>query len=371
MIGSLVCLGLVASSLSVSAGAQERGRDAAAPRGPQPQVVLSAAADTLPLCDYGLGDGGVSSSRDGLRLRARGEAVTPGGVEVACRAVGVKLSFPSGCELLVAPDGGLHLRSGEVAGPFPAGVELLLGDGSRVQVSLVSGGKRRLRAVSIVDGDQCLQLWRRGQAAARSARPSHWAGVRLSCCGGGGDVYRPIAVGALVTLERVLVRDDRRDVTPPERLVLLTQPLLESLQRLPRQHRDTAQRVRSAVAAVAAVAERGQAVFQHGSGLHRVRRDRARWSLAGGFELQLALEGPLWPRLQLFAGRSISPLVEWTVGSAGAVYLSNPNPAQLGKRWHGNGTRMPRVVPGLQAREHLEERRRAIGVLRRVERARG
>ena len=328
---------------------------------------MSAAADGLPLRDYGLGDGGVGSSREGLRVRSPGEAVTPGGVGVTCRSAGVKLSFPSGCELLVAPDGGLHLRSGEVAGPFPAGVELLLGDGSRVQVSLAAGGKRRMRAVSLVAGGQCLQLWRRGQAASRSARPRPWAGVRLSCCGDGGEVYRPIAVGALVTLERVLVRDGRRAVTPPVRLVLLTRPLLESLRRLPRQHRDTEQRVRRVVAAVA---ERGQTLFPHGAKLRRVRRDRARWSLAGGFELQLALQGPLWPRLQLFAGRSTSPMVEWTVGSAGAAYLFNPNPEQLGKRWHGNGTRLPRVVPDLQAREHLEERRRAIGVLRRVERDR-
>ena len=371
MTGSLVRLCCLAASLGVSADAQAPQPNTAALRVPQPQVVLSAAADGLPLRDYGLGDGGVGSSREGLRVRSPGDAVTPGGVAVTCRAVGVKLSFPSGCELLVAPDGGLHLRSGEVAGPFPAGVELLLGDGSRVQVSLAAGGKRRMRAVSLVVGDRCLQLWRRGQAASRSARPRPWAGVRLSCCGDGGDVYRPIAVGPLVTLERVLVRDGRRASTPPVRLVLLTRPLLESLQRLPRQHRDTEQRVRRAVAEVAAVAERGLTIFPHGAKLPRVRRDRARWTLARGFELQLALEGPLWPRLQLFAGRSISPMVEWSVGSAGAVYLSNPNPDQLGKRWHGNGTRMRRVVPDLQAREHLEERRRAIGVLRRVERDRG
>ena len=281
------------------------------------------------------------------------------------------MTFPSGRELLVGRDGALHLRSGEVAGPYPAGVALALADGSRVQVSLAQARKNRVRSVEVVSGDRALSLWRRGSASSTFASPRPWAGVRLDCCGDGGDVYRPMALGALVALERVLVSARRRAVAPKQRLVLLTQPLLESLRRMPRQHRETAQTVRRAVAAIAAVGERGDEIFPHGAGLRRAQRDRARWSLAGGFELELALDGPLWPRLQLFAGRSPLPMVEWTVGVAGAAYLTNPDPDQPGKRWHGNGTRMPRAVPGLQVREHLEERRRVLGLLRNLDKRRG
>ena len=76
------------------------------------------------------------------------------------------------------------------------------------------------------------------------------------------------------------------------------------------------------------------------------------------------------PRLQLFAGRSERPMVEWSLGLSSAAYLTNPNAEQLGKRWHGNGTRLPSLVPELQAREHLFERRHALQVIQRLERDR-
>ncbi|MFN3242578.1 MAG: hypothetical protein ACE37K_13830 [Planctomycetota bacterium] len=331
-----------------------------------PEVVLSGAAGSVPVADFGLGDGGVARRERRLRFHDTDGCVTPGGVHVACRAVGVKLTFPSGRQLLVAPDGALHLRSGEAAGPFAAGLELLLADGSRVQVSLAQSRKNRVRDVWVVHGDRALQPWQRGTAAKGHGRAREWAGVRLACCGDGGDLYRPMALGAMVVLDRVLVAKERRDDTPEERLVVLTDPLRRSLARMPRQHRETQKNVRRAVAAVTAVADRGDVIFPAGASLRRAEHDRLRWLLEGGFELELDLGGPLAPRLQLFAGASPLPMVEWTLGAAGAAYLTNPNEDQLGKRWHGNGTRMPRVVPDLQVRDHLQERQHALKVLRRL-----
>ena len=364
---------MAAAAIVGSACAQERRTPPKQPPRPHPQVVLSAAAGSPPLRDFGLGAGGVLGARGALRCDVPGRCVTSGGVQVECLAVGVKLTFPSGRELLIAPDGAVHLRSGEVAGPFAAGLELRLGDGSRVQVSLAQARKRRVREVHVVEGDHAVQLWQRGKAAElrARARPRPWAGLRLACCGDGGDVYRPLGLGALIVLERVLVPRDRLDATPASRVVLLTSPMLESLRRMPRQHRETQAVVRRAVAAVTEVGERGDEIFRAGAALRRARRDQPRWVLAAGFELALALEGPLWPRLQLFAGRSPLPMVEWTVGAAGAAYLTNPNPDQLGKRWHGNGTRMPRVAEDLQVREHLEERQRALTLLRALAKRRG
>lgn len=331
-----------------------------------PEVVLSGASGEPGVADYGLGDGGVERARRALRFDAEDGCVTPGGVRVACRSVGVRLTFPSGRQLLVAPDGALHLRTGEVAGPFRAGVELQLADGARVRVALAQGRRSRLRDVWVVHGRRALHPWRRGAAAKHVDRARPWSGVRLACCGDGGELYRPLGLGAMLVLERVLVPAARAARTPTERLVVLTDALQASLERMPRQHRETQQNVRRAVAAVEAVAERGAVIFRDGAALHRAQRDRPRWLLGGGFELELELDGPLAPRLQLFAGRSPLPMVEWTLNAAGAAYLTNPNPDQLGKRWHGNGTRMPRVAPSLQVREHLEERPRALGLLRRL-----
>lgn len=329
-----------------------------------PEVVVAPSPDPVPLAEFGLGDGGTGAVEPASMRWIEGGCTTPGGVRIECRAAGVKLTFPSGRELLVAPDGRLHLRSGEVAGPYASGLELRLGDGASVRIVLAPGARERLRNVHVVADERAVQPWRRGAPATFVDRPGPWAGVRIACCGDGGDLYRAIALGPLVVLERVLVADDRAAAAPEQRLVLLTAPLRQSLAAMPRQHTETDVAVRRAVAAVAAVADRADAIFP--AALHRAAPDRLRWLLRGGFELQLDLEGPLAPRLGLCAGGATFPMVEWTLGPAGAAFLGNPRDDPSTKRWHGNGTRLVCAAPELQAKEHLNERAAALRVVARL-----
>lgn len=334
-----------------------------------PEVVLSAASSDVPIADYGLGDGGVAATRAELRFADDGDGcVTPGGVRVACRSVGVKLTFPSGRELLVAANGAVHLRDDDAGGPFPTGVELLLGDGSAVRIALSPGRRDRVRDVEVVDGERALVPWRRGRPANDAARADRWPGAKVACCGDGGELYRPRALGPLVVLDRVLVPKARAEAAPRERLVVLTEPLVQSLALMYRQHRETDAAVRRAVAAVAGVAERGAAIFPAGASLTRAEADRPRWLLQGGFELQLDLDGPLVPRLQLFAGDSPLPMVEWTLCADSAAFLTNPRDDQLEKRWHGNGTRLARAAEQLQVRDGERELPAVLQVLRRLAR---
>lgn len=334
-----------------------------------PEIVLAAAHDgRAELPEFGLGDGGVASGEPGaLRQRQRPrDSITAGGVRVECHAVGVRLTFASGCELLVAPDGYLHLRGGEVAGPFARGVELRLGDGTLVRITLAPDERERVRDVVLVDGEVTLQPWRRGAPGSEMSRAVSWAGPRLACLGDGGDLYRPIALGPLVVLERVLVSAARESLAPRQRLVVLSSPLVQSLVTMCRQHREPEAAVRQAVTAAAAVADRGDAIFQAGAALQRAEHDRLRWLLRGGFELQIELAGAHAPRLQLFAGKSPLPMIEWTLRADAAAFLTNPREDQSERRWHGNGTRLPRVAADLQAREHLFERGQAMAVLERL-----
>jgi len=333
-----------------------------------PEVVLSDAEAAIPVREFGLGEGGVNHRRAHLHFDEADGCVTPGGVHVACRSVGVKLTFPSGRELLLAPDGGLHLRSGEVAGPYAAGVEFLLADGAAVRVTLAQSRKARIRTVAVTYQDRLLQPWRLGKQAKSTARVRPWSGVRLACCGDGGDIYRPLAIGPLVVLDRVLVEKQRVDKTPRERLVVLTAPLRQSLVRMPRQHRETEASVRRAVAAVTQVADLSATIFPRGAALRRAEHDRLRWLLGGGFELQLDLDISTKPHLQLYSGTSPKPMVEWTLGVGTAAYLTNPRTDQIGKRWLGNGTRLISTAHELQVRDHLQERQHALRVLRRFKR---
>ncbi len=363
---ALLCVGLVGGVVVAQVPGQTGGLRPLAKK--LPEVVLSDAVKTIPVRDFGLGEGGIARRRGRLRFHKDDGCVTPGGVHVACRAVGVKLKFPSGRELLVAPDGAVHLRSGEAAGPYRAGLELMLGDGSTVRISLAQSRTKRVRDVWVCDGKRCLQPWRRGKPAKKDGATKHWSGIRLACCGDGGDLYRPMAIGPLLVLDRVLVPQTRLDDTPRERLVVLTDPIRKSLARMPRQHRETDAPVRRAVAAVAAVADRGDVIFPAGAALRRAEHDRLRWLLGGGFELQLDTKKSTKPRLQLFVGHSPLPMVEWLLGPSTAAYMTNPRTDQIGKRWHGNGTRLSVVIPELQVRDHLSELPQALKVIHRLAR---
>jgi hypothetical protein len=330
-------------------------------------AVASLDPDLRP-AEFGLGDGGVRAGRrEPMRWRDDG-CITPGGVRVQCQAVGVKLTFPSGRELLVAPDGHVHLRSGEVGGPFPTGLELLLADGTSVRVALAPSSAQRLRDVHVGDREQRLQIWRRGEPAAERVDGVGWAGLRMMCLGDGGDVYRVVALGPLLVLDRVLVAAERAETTPRERLVLLGTPLVQSLTVMQRQHREPKAVLRRAVAAVATIAEHGDQLFAPGRTLPRAEQRRLRWLLRAGFELELELSGPMAPRLQLWAPDALLPMVEWTLRADAAAFLTNPDDDQPGQRWHGNGTRLPRVLPELQAREDLYERGHALRVIGRLQR---
>ena len=361
-------MGLLASLTAVALLSPQAPGSTAAPR-PRPivpEVVLAASADPVPLGEFGLGDGGVGTAERGELRWSKGGCTTPDGIRIECRSVGVKLTFPSGRELLVAPDGMVHLRSGETAGPFASGLQLRLGDGTTVAITLALAQRDRLRDVVVCSEDRALQPWRRGEAATFVEEPRHWGSVRICCCGDGGDLYRAIALGPLVVLDRVLVAADRENSAPAQRLVVLTAPMRHSLTTMQRQHRQPDAAVRQAVRAVAAVADRAEDIFPAGAALPRVEQDRLRWLLRGGFELELALDGPNAPRLCLFAGESQRAMVEWTLHADSAAFLANPREDQPEKRWHGNGTRLPRMATDLQARRELQERALALAVVRRL-----
>ncbi len=332
-----------------------------------PEVVLVGAAEPLPGAAFGLGDGGVAAEYEELAWR-EWDCVTPGGVVVACRTAGVKLTFPSGRELLLAPDGYLHLRSGERAGPFAAGVELRLGDDTLVRIVLNPSQPERLRDVVVVAGARILQPWRRGSRCREPGRPGEWAGHHLYCAGDGGDVFTAVALGPLVVLDRILVAADREAATPRERLAIVVEPLQESLQRMPRMHQTRDADVRGAVAVVAAVAERSATTFHVGALLPRLERERMRWGLPDGNELELSLDHAE-PRLFLFARQATLPLIEWRFGNSPVAFLTNPRARQAdASSVHGNGARLVRVADDLQANSERFERAAAVRVLERLRR---
>lgn len=332
---------------------------------PPAELVFVADAAPFRLAAYGLGDGGVRSAEPSAQLRtAPGEALTPGAVAVLVLDEGVRLTFPSGRELLFAPDGFLHLRTGECSGPFAAGVELFLGDGSVLRI-LRSGSRRDpIAEVTVIVGDERRLLWRRGRAVDEVARAGVSSGARLLCCGDGGELFVATSVTPLLVLARVLCPHGRERQVPEVRVAVLTTPLLQSLQALARENVHPVGGQREALRLAAQVTAAGGRIFANDGVPRRVERKEPRYGLPGGFELGLAIAVDEAPRLQLFTGRDADPFVEWTLGFGSEARLLGAPAADAPIAVARGRVRVHEAVPALAPRRELREQDAAFRLLR-------
>lgn len=277
-----------------------------------------------------LGDGGVraiqapvaeATSRGGARaveasLRSDiGTCTTPGGVVVQCRREGVKVAFASGRELLYAPDGHMHLRDGSVAGPFLNGVELRLADGSSVAIDRSGSRRSPIECVEVRHGEDATCVYRRGNPTREAARGVFRLPI-VFCLGDGGSLYRAIALGPLVTMERALVPQEQRELMPERRLCVFAGPLADSMEQLcasraQQRHPETVQELRLILSELASV-------FRSDAPMPpRTGSDPLQFLLHAGYDLRFVQQKGL-VRMQL-ARNQQEPFVEWRLGYGTAI----------------------------------------------------
>ena len=337
---------------------------AAAPQ-PGPELILLPGRSEALGPECGLGNGGIAAPGQGgpPQRCVQGAGVAAGGVAVECRREGVHLRFPGGRELLFAPDGVLHLRSGEHAGPFSGGVELRLLDGSAVRIERGGSHRTPITEVVLAGGGESVRLWSRTEAACERVRERPWAGERLWCLGDGGMLYRAIALGPLVTLQRQLAPAGPEDRWPDVRLLLQLEPLLTSLHALvDAQPGRGAKDVPSELEQLVAAADTVFVADEHAP--PRVGRSPIRYALRRDFELEFALDGGDL-RLCLCRGQVHRALIEWRLGY-GADVSREVASDQPGDR-QSRSVRLPPAPPLLVARSERHELVPALGVVRALQ----
>ncbi len=316
---------------------------------------------------FGLGTGGVGKGPHDAPLRtAFGACTTPGGIGVRTLREGVLLRFPGGGELLFAPDGHLHLRTGERAGPFLAGAEFWLADGARLRVTRTGSRRDPVQEVIVVAGEQATRLWERNRGVLEDAPLRPWLGPRLLCGGDGTTIYRAIAVGPLVTMERLLLPTGTGRDLPARRIGLFVEPLLHSLAALPEQNGRFPAELDPALRAVRELDRRARAVFDpKARPPRRVEQDEARFALSHGYELTFRPEPGSRVRLGLHVGQQREPFVEWSIGLVATLNLLHPERVggEAGRYW-GRPALVPPVAPDLRARAELFELGPALDVVR-------
>lgn len=299
---------------------------ALAPQPPSPAAIVSGALidGRLPLAALGLGEGGIGAPVVDPRSASFGEYVTPGGVLVRVKAAGVKLDFPSHAEVLIAPDGSVHLRSGEHTLPSLGTLEVWLADGTRLRVQPGSGQGSPPRGVQVVAGDDAIELWRGTLPMQRRCRPGSNAVLRLLALGSGDVWYRADVLGPLIALERVLAQGDAGGL-PERRVVISGDVLAASLRMLPAHVPTTAVQQPHAPKVAAALAIAASDLFAPGS----IERPPGAvgalvFELPGGMRLAVVDHGENDLRLALHAGSDV-PVVEWLIGFRTSLHLLRPN----------------------------------------------
>jgi hypothetical protein len=358
MATTLLLLALTVPQAPAPAPATASLAQASLPGELPPDFLLLPASAATSVLALGPGTGGVPAAPFKNSLTAsEGTCTTPGGVRVRAQSQGVLLEFPNGRELLFAPDGYLHLRSSEAAGPFPAGAELWLADGTRIGIVRTGSRRNELQEVTVAGSGARTRLWHRNHAVMEDARDSNWGGVRLLCCGEGDSVYRAVALGPLIALDRVLCpRRSERDL-PAHRLVLLAEPLLQSLKTLPDEVGKVDPLIAQAVDSVIALNQTAAAVFSvAGKPPRRIGEDGLRYALGQGYELSFSARGNGPLRVALHEGMAPDPFVEWSVSYISELHLMHPERAG-GKtsRYWGRAVPMVQAEPALRARQQLYE----------------
>ena len=239
-----------------------------------------------------------------------GTCTTLGGVVVQCRREGVKLTFPSGRELLYAPDGHIHLRDGSVAGPFHQGVALRLSDGATVAIDRSGSRRSPIECVEGTAADESVCLYRRGNPTMEKAR-SAFRVPPVFCLGDGGSLYRVIALGPLVTFARALTPMDQRQSMPEHRLCLLEGALVDSMTMLAASR--ARQRHPDSVAEIELIlAEEGRVFRKDMPMPPRTGSSPLQYLLHAGYDLTLVEELGMI-RMQL-ARHGRQPFLEWRLG---------------------------------------------------------
>ncbi|MEM7199553.1 MAG: hypothetical protein AAF628_04765 [Planctomycetota bacterium] len=327
-------------ALAVPQGALPQG---SLPQGPVPVAPAPASAPALSeasivtgvlrsgvmsLEALGLGAGGFGrrDARPATEYRTPGEAWTPGGARVRAQREGVKIDFPSGVELLLSPDGLVHLRDGAHTTRRHSVLELWLADGSRVR-AVTAAGPRPLQTVELqVEERFGVRLWDRTRSVHTRARMAPRRAELLVALGRGDVLYGFACAGPMVALERELCPVARVADLPPRRLVVLGDLLVESLQRLPGHVPPASVQMPQAPEAAQTLAALATRLFPAGRVVERPAGAVGDLvvPLIAGFRLQVEerVGGVFW--LGLHRGDSGLPAVEWRAGPSPTLHLVRP-----------------------------------------------
>jgi len=295
-------------------------------------VILSGVVrdGRLPLHELGLGDGGLGRPvRDPARALP-GQHVTTGGVLVRAQREGVKLDFPSGAEVLMAPSGVIHVRDGNHSLRSLHAMELWLTDGSRVR-AIRSNGVAPFRQVEVINGARSTILWRRNLPLRQRAAAPKPSGTCYLALGPGDVLYQGTAMGPLIVLQRAVCPNERARTHCRSRLVIAGDPLAESLRRLPRHIPPQSVELPHAPRVAAALAQLSSNLFPTG---HVERPTGAVgalvFGLTGGYRLGIDERpgGPLW--LGLYRGAADVPMVEWRVEGRTTLHFVRPEGGRNG-----------------------------------------
>ncbi len=316
---------------------QERGpqdpRDAKSLPTPQLSVVTGALRGTLVHTGrLGYGDGGLEEAAPGTTLENLGDGYrTPGGARVRARHVGLQVACPNGMDLAIDDRGSVVLRDGSRTREHPRGVRLWLTDGSFVEALVDRRRDEPLRRVRVGDGISRPVVFWKGRDGDKVREREEQGADDLLVLGDGRAIYRAVAIGPFLVLERVLApRALLQDRTPhaveplPERAVVLLGDVLAIGQLRVGQHArveaanrpELFQRAEALSGLTQRILPPGQRFVRPETG-----REEPIVAVGAGFRLEVRTEIGRPLAVNLWAPNQDAPILEWSYTNETIVHL--------------------------------------------------
>lgn len=329
---------------------------------PSEAVLVSGvvAKAGLRLGGIGLGTGGVRQGAPASPENRTGEFLSPGGVRIRAQREGVKFDFVGGAEVLLSPDGRLHLRDGSKTLPFLRGLRLVLADGT--QVSVTRGGSRQpIRSVDIWCQGRNTRIYSMARRVRNASHTGPFSGSTLLCMGDGRSLYEADATGPLLALRRVLCPEDRKRRMPARRLVVLGDVLAASMRLLPKNApRKSVQFPQVAEAAQRFAALSGR-VFQGVQPRPSGAVGELWFRMPEGYRLKVETSATGRMLVGLYGAQGTVPGVEWIVGPRFTVHFVRPDGGlRGGPRYFMKGIDLRKMVDGVYGFEPGRDDRMAV-----------
>jgi hypothetical protein len=246
-----------------------------------------------------------------------------------------------------------------------SGLELVLADDSRLRLypSVSSAGQYR---TELLVGERSYALWDRRQPVVDAGHRRSFKGQTLLVLGDGRSLYKPVWIGPILVLERVLCPVTDESETPARTAVIIGEALASTLHALRRSIPRKTVEFPQAPEAVETLAKLAPKLFPVGVTQESVATSgMMQIPLFADFRMRVTVADSKTVFIGLFRRSSMVPVVEWSIAGRTRLQLVRPGGGkERGPRYYLRGVELEKpMTEFLETNQNFRDLNRARSIL--------